>query len=174
MKLYHVSQEPDIREFIPRPAPAHFTRITAPVVFAITDTMLHNYLMPRDCPRVTYYPSAMTTHDDYRKFFGETDAPRSRILLEERWRPALQETTLYLYEFSAESFELLDDTAGCYISNTSHIPQSVTVIEDCLSELARRKVDLQFVENLWEIADAVAQSSLNYSIIRMRNALPRE
>ena len=55
MKLYHVSEEPDIEVFEPRPSPQNYESIKGNVVFAVNDIMLHNYLLPRDCPRVTYY-----------------------------------------------------------------------------------------------------------------------
>ncbi len=173
MKLYHVSENPGIHEFVPRPAPSHFEQITGPVVFAITDTLLHNYLLPRDCPRVTFYKTPATSAYDRAQFFGQTDADYT-IITEEEWKPIIHNTLLYLYEFPTESFQLLDENAGYYISTERVRPIAVTVINNCLNELASRKIDIQFVPNLWNIADAVAQSSLNFSIIRMRNALPRE
>jgi hypothetical protein len=42
-----------------------------------------------------------------------------------------------------------------------------------VAELLRRGVELRFVPSLWPLHDAVAASSLRFSIIRMRNALPR-
>lgn len=173
MNVYHVSEHPGIHEFVPRPAPAHYDQITRPVVFAITDTLLHNYLLPRECPRVTLYHTPSTSDEDYERFFGQSDA-RYKIFIEDAWKQVVQNTILYIYELPAESFELLDEGAGYYISYEVLRPLSVIEIKNCLNELAKRPVELQFVPNLWKIADAVAQSSLNFSIIRMRNALPRE
>lgn len=173
MKLFHVSEYPGIHEFVPRPAPSHYDQITHPVVFAISDTLLHNYLLPRECPRVTLYRTPSTSNEDYERFFGQSKA-KYTIFIEDAWKQVVQNTILYIYELPAESFELLDEGAGYYISYEVLRPLSVIEIKNCLNELAKRPVELQFVPNLWEIADAVAKSSLNFSIIRMRNALPRE
>ena len=51
--LFHVSEEAGIRRFEPRPGADG-----QPRVWAITDARLHNYLLPRDCPRVTFYALA--------------------------------------------------------------------------------------------------------------------
>ena len=52
--LFHISEESDIARFEPRASgypipPGHL------VVWAIDESRLCNYLLPRECPRVTYY-----------------------------------------------------------------------------------------------------------------------
>ena len=37
----------------------------------------------------------------------------------------------------------------------------------------KRDVELRFVPNLWPLRDAVVASTLQFSLIRMRNALSR-
>jgi hypothetical protein len=49
----------------------------------------------------------------------------------------------------------------------------VRVLEDPVSELRHRGVELRVLSDLWPLRDAVVASSLQFSIIRMRNALPR-
>jgi Family of unknown function (DUF6886) len=49
----------------------------------------------------------------------------------------------------------------------------VELVEQPISELERRGVRLRLVPDLWPLRDAVVASSLQFSIIRMRNALPR-
>lgn len=68
-RLFHISEEPGIKMFVPRPSPSHFDGITGNVVFAISESLLHNYLLPRDCPRVTYYASETTTTEESAIFF---------------------------------------------------------------------------------------------------------
>jgi hypothetical protein len=46
----------------------------------------------------------------------------------------------------------------------------VDIINDPISALATRGADLRVVDNLWPLRDAVVESSLQFSIIRMRNA----
>lgn len=56
ISLYHISNIAGITCFDPRPAPSSCVDIAEPVVWAIDEAHLHNYLLPRDCPRVTFYP----------------------------------------------------------------------------------------------------------------------
>jgi hypothetical protein len=54
------------------------------------------------------------------------------------------------------------------------IPRSVTPIDDLLGELLAYDVELRVMPSLWRLRDAVVASTLQFSIIRMRNALPRD
>jgi hypothetical protein len=58
-------------------------------------------------------------------------------------------------------------------SRVSVVPARVDVVDDAMAELLRRGVELRVVANLWPLRDAVVDSSLEFSIIRMRNAQPR-
>jgi hypothetical protein len=53
------------------------------------------------------------------------------------------------------------------------VPVGVEVVDDPVAELQQRGVELRVVPNLWPLRDAVVESSLQFSMIRMRNALPR-
>lgn len=171
-RLYHISEDAEITIFRPRPSPSHFDSLRGDVVFAITEQLLHNYLLPRDCPRITYYQSTNTTQRDRDIFFGHS-AVDFIITVESKWFKVIQETILYCYELPTESFELLDENAGYYISYQSVIPLSVREIVSPIEELLTRNVELRFVPSLWKVADAVAQSSLQFSMIRMKYAIPR-
>jgi hypothetical protein len=46
-------------------------------------------------------------------------------------------------------------------------------IDDLLAELISHNVELRVMPSLWKLHDAVVDSSLQFSIIRMRNAQPR-
>jgi hypothetical protein len=168
-KLFHISEEPDIKIFNPRPSPQFYGSIKDDVVFAISEKMLHNYLLPRDCPRVAYYKNPDTTEEDRKKFFGEIQADYI-INVEENWEERIRYAKLYLYEFPSESFMLLDKTAGYYISYESVIPASVTEMKGVIDELNKRKAGLRFLQNLQKIAEEVKNSTLSYSIIRIKNA----
>jgi len=49
--LFHVSEEPGIGRFEPRLS----ENASGPIVWAIEGARLCNCLLPRDCPRVSYY-----------------------------------------------------------------------------------------------------------------------
>src|SRR5438105_6770579 len=113
--LFHISDNPRIKIFEPLSAPAYPNIIMGKVVFAISDTMLHNYLLPRNCPRVTFYAGPETSEADKSKFLGTTTAEYV-ICVESGWLTEIQRTTLYRYEFLPNTFALFDECAGYYIS----------------------------------------------------------
>lgn len=80
---------------------------------------------------------------------------------------------LYCYHLPVETFACLDECAGYYVSRAPVLPAGVSIIDDVIGELLRIGVELRFVPNLWPLRDAVASSTLQFSIIRMHNAQPR-
>ena len=172
MTLYHLSEEPDIACFSPRPAPDPGSGQTGLMVWAIDDAHLHNYLLPRDCPRVTFYSRPDSHPDDVMRLMGPGTA-RAVVAIEHAWFHRLLAQRLYVYEFSGESFTLIDAGAGYYISRETVVPQAVTPIDDLAEALFECGVELRVLPSLWPLRDAVAASSLSFSMIRMRNAQPR-
>ncbi|WCT11610.1 DUF6886 family protein [Mucilaginibacter jinjuensis] len=170
--LFHISEEGNIQRFIPKPSPSHYDQITRDVVFAITGELLHNYLLPRDCPRVTFYAGKNTSSADKERFLSSSDA-NYIIAVEQKWLPAIQHIKLYCYEFPAETFSLLDECAGYYVSYQQVIPTTVKLIDNTLDELFKRNIELRLLPNLHHLANEVAKSTLNFSIIRLRNAAPK-
>jgi hypothetical protein len=168
-RLFHISEEPGIQLFEPRPSPSHFDGINGDVVFAIADDLLHNYLLPRDCPRVTWYAGAQTTNADKERFMGNS-AANYIVGVESGWYQRIKETTLYCYEFAADSFTLIDECAGYYISYHPVVPILVKPISDIMAEILNRNVELRFTPSIVQLAEAVSKSTLNFSLIRMRNA----
>ena len=142
----------------------------SPVVWAIDADRLRNYLVPRDCPRVTYYAGSETTDGDVRRFLGSSTAV---VAIEREWFERLRSCRLYCYHLPPETFECVDECAGFFVSRVAVIPTCVEVVDDPVSELQRRGVELRVAPNLWQLRDAVVASSLQFSIIRMRNAQPK-
>jgi hypothetical protein len=165
--LFHISEESGIERFEPR-APANGGE---PVMWAIDAGRLRNYLVPRQCPRVTYYAGPKTTAADVERFLGSSPAV---VAVESGWLEHLRSCRLYCYHLPSETFESLDDCAGYFVSRVTVLPARVEVFDDSIAELLRRGVELRFVPSLWPLRDAVIASSLEFSLIRMRNALPRE
>lgn len=172
-RLFHISEDSNIKVFKPRPSPSLFESINGAVVFAITDTLLHNYLLPRECPRVTFYSKVGTTKEDKEKFFG-TRTSHFVVAIESKWYEPIKQTTLYCYEFPTDTFVPLDDGAGYYISYKEIIPDSMKEINDIISEFLTRNAELRIMSNLLKLAKEVSASSLQYSLIRMRNAIKQD
>jgi hypothetical protein len=164
--LFHVSEDAGIEWFEPRPSRS----ADEPVVWAIDADHLRNYLLPRECPRVTYYAGRETTAADVERLLGSSPAV---IAVESAWLDRLRSCRLYCYHLPAETFECLDECAGYFVSRRPVVPTHVQVVDDLLAALLGRGVELRIVPNLWSLRDAVVSSTLLYSMIRMRNASPR-
>jgi len=164
--LYHLSEESGIERFDPRPA----ADLEYPIVWSISRERLRNYLLPRDCPRVTFFAGPNTSQADVERFLGTSPAV---VAFETTWLDRVRQTKLFCYHLPSESFECVDEGAGYFHSRSAVTPQRVEVFDDLLGMLAREGVEVRVVPSLWELRDAVVASTLGFSIIRMRNATPR-
>lgn len=171
--LFHISDQPDITRFDPRPAPGPNPTQTGAMVWAIDMQHLHNYLLPRDCPRITFYALPDSDPEDVARLMSYSSAGYI-VAIESRWLPELRSRRLYCYELPGASFALIDAGAGYYISREPVLPRAVTAIDDLLGELLRHDVELRIMPSLWPLYDAVVAATLQFSIIRMRNAQPRQ
>ncbi|HEY0022888.1 MAG TPA: hypothetical protein VGB24_08260 [Longimicrobium sp.] len=163
--LFHVS-EGEIGRFEPRPTAS----ADAPVVWAVDGRRLHNYLLPRDCPRVTFYAGPGTIAEDAERFLGTSPAV---VAVESAWLERIRACVLYCHHLPSRTFECLDESAGYFVGRDAVVPERVEVIDDVITELLARGVELRFLPSLWHLHDAVAASSLRFSMIRMRIAAPR-
>ena len=165
--FFHVSEQDDIRVFHPRlfsTAPD-----AGPVVWAIDVLKLPNYLLPRDCPRVTFGASAATTVEDRLQFgVGEGRV----VVIEAGWLRRVCEGCLHVYDMPTSGFRLFDGSAGYWLSTDSVMPRHTFTLTDLPNAIVERGGELRVVHRLWPIRDAVAKSTLAFSMIRMRNALP--
>ena len=171
MRLFHVSEEPDIACFVPRTPARDDLDKSKGLVWALNERCLPNFLTPRDCPRVTYHAHAKTTLEDVSKFFSASS--RHCVAIEYAWYDRTAKALLYLYEFDTTNFYLKDYTAGFYVSEQTEKPIAMTKINDLFAALFERKVEIRLLENLWPLGDAVQQSTLHWSLCRMKNAAPR-
>lgn len=173
MRIFHVSEEADIAVFEPRRPTRTDLDQNVGLVWAIDEARLPNYLTPRDCPRVTYHVGPGTTMADRRRFFSCSTVHHA-LVIERKWLKRLRETVLYVYEFDPAPFTLQDEVAGYYVATTTQRPQAKYRIDDLLDELVRRNVEIRITDTLWDIAEAVQSSTLNWSLCRMSFAQPRE
>lgn len=171
--LFHISDNPNITRFEPRPPPSPNSGQTGRMVWAVGERLLHNYLLPRDCPRVTFYAAPNSSAEDIARLMGTSTASYI-VAIESGWLPAVRSGRLYQYALPPETFVSADEGAGYYISRAVVTPLAVIPIDDLLGALLARNVELRVMPSLWKLCDAVVASSLQFSMIRMRNALSRE
>lgn len=170
MRLFHVSEEPNITQFVPRIPLRDDLDKSKGLVWALNDHMLTNFLTPRKCPRVTCHAIDTTTPEDMVRFFST--ARRHCVAIEHAWFRRMLTTTLYLYEFDPANF-YRQDGCGYYVSERTETPVGKTRIDDLFGELFQRGIEVRLIDNLWALRDAVIESTVNFSICDMANAQPR-
>ena len=170
--LFHISDMPDILRFEPRPvAFASMTPLTpeGDMVWAVDEGHIQNYYLPRDCPRVTFYALPESSSQDIERLMGQSTA-KYVVAIESRWFKEVMTHYLYQYEMPGDTFTLQDEGAGYYVSRESVTPLSARPVDDLLGELIEHNVELRVMPSLWKLRDAVIASTLQFSIIRWRNA----
>ena len=143
-RLFHVSDVSGIQVFEPR-----MSRTGEALVWAIEESKLANYLLPRDCPRVTFYSHQATSDQDKKRFLGSSKAV---IAIESGWLAKCLEARLYIYEFDPKNFSLQDEIAGYYVSTQLEYPLCETPVENCLIRLLEAEVELTITAIIMGIA----------------------
>jgi hypothetical protein len=111
-----------------------------------------------------------TIEADVERFLGSS---RAVVAIESAWLEQLRRCRLYCYHLPSETFECVDECAGYFVSRRPVVPVFVEEFNDLIVELLNRDVELRLLPSLWSLRDAVVSSSLQFSLIRMRNASPR-
>lgn len=164
MRLFHVSDNAGIARFEPRVAADGESK-----VWAIEQRTIANYLLPRDCPRVCARPRSDTTLTDAALLEGASVL----IAIEAAWLNRVQAAELQLYEMPLAGFTLEDRTAGYWTSPMAIVPMGSSTLADLPTRIAEAGARLVALPSLWPLHDRIAASSLDFSMIRMRNAAPR-
>ncbi len=170
-RLFHVSEDPSVRRFEPRPVPSPDSGVTGDAVWAIAESHLCNYLLPRDCPRICFRAGPQTTPADEELFLRGAERV---VAFEARWLDQVRVATLAVYEMPAESFEEALPEAGYWISRGAVTPMGMRPVDDVLGALAYDGVEVRVLQDFWGLRDAVVASSLQFSIIRTANARARK
>jgi hypothetical protein len=164
LRVYHFSENPTIAAFAPRPS-----RLGEDLVWAIDAWHQAFYWLPRDCPRVCFWPDpGRTTPDDEERWWS-TVSGRMVIAVEAAWLDRIRTCRLYRYSFDGADFATLDDN-GMYVSRRAVRPLAVEPLGDLLGLLVSGGVELRLCPSLVPLGRAVIASTLDFSLIRMRNA----
>ena len=169
-RLFHVSEEAGIARFDPRPPPSPDAGVVGDVVWAVAQSHLVNFLTPRDCPRIAFRAGPDTSEADKARFLAGAERV---VAFEEEWLERVRACTLYLYEIPPATFEEALPEAGYWISREPVTPSGVVRRGDLMAALAEAGAEVRILNDFWPLADAVAASTLQFSILRKRNAKPR-
>ena len=166
--LWHVSDDGNIALFRPRIPSKQVPGVNMPVVWAVNTMRLPNYLLLRDCPRITFYRTSNTTIEDAMLF----SAPPSGqvVVIENEWLARLLLSNLWLYELPKKHFRCLDENAGYFVSECPVEPISKRRLTGLKIELAARNAAVRTCDELRIFAGQVAASTLGFSIIRLHKA----
>jgi len=169
-ELLHVSEDPGIVRFEPRP-PGPAWPDDPPAVWAIERRSAAHYFFPRDCPRVCFWALPESDPAEVARLVGPTAAPEV-IAIEGGWLDRVRACRLYAYRLPPETFVLRDAAAGYHVSRAPVVPLGVEPVGDLLAALVAANVELRLTPSLWPLRRALVASTLGFSMIRMRNATP--
>jgi len=170
LNLFHISENKQIQIFEPRPVIEESHNLKdEKVVWAINKEKLINYIFPRECPRIIYYKDEKTSIKDLSELFSKPSIARV-VIVESGWIEKMISSTIYKYVFDSKHFELFDSIAGYYISRKPIKPIDRVEINNLLSELLKENIELKIMDSIIDLVDRVKTSTVQYSMIRMRNA----
>jgi hypothetical protein len=141
-----------------------------PWVWAVDTRHLPMFWFPRDCPRGTFWATPETTPEDAERLLG--DAARVHAV-EGAWLDRIRDAHVVAYRLPEDSFAPHSDVGGYWLSGVPVTPIELVELGDLLMRHAEAGIELRIVANLWLLWDRVVASTVGFSGIRLRNALPR-
>jgi hypothetical protein len=141
------------------------------MVWAVDEAHLVNFLTPRRCPRITYGRGANTTPEDLERFLP--GGVRRVVAFEAHWLERVRACTLHVYELPSATFEPELPEAGYWISRAAVTPLGCEVVTDALGALLAAGAEVRVLQDFWALCDAVAASTLEFSVMLKDQARPR-
>jgi hypothetical protein len=155
--LWHVSEEPAIRRFVPRDGK----------IWAIGTRLLPLYWFPRDCPRATFWAESKTSEEDVERFLGGDRSQRVHVVEPDSLEP-MRATRVLAYRMPEETF--VENADRFWISAEPVEPLELVELGDLVRRHDEAGIELQTETNLLGFWDEVIASTVGFSGIRLRNA----
>ena len=111
-----------------------------------------------------------TTPEDRERFFGQSDASRIHVI-ESDWLVRLQTCLLYAYRLPVEPFRP-HHVGGYWVSDETVDALERVVVDDLLGRHASARIELRITPSIWPFWRRVADSTVEFSGSRLRNAAP--
>ena len=163
--LWHVSEDPAIEVFVPHHHPLH--ALDEPLVWAVDTWHMPLYWFPRDCPRACWWAKDDTTDEDVEHWL-DGDRARRVSVIESAWFERMRSVRLYAYRLPGDSFE---PWGKFFVSRETVVPIELVELGDLLSRHAEAGIELRIAPALYPLWDTVIRTTLEYSGIRLRNAV---
>jgi len=158
-ELWHFSEDPSLGRFLPRDGK----------VWAIDEPHSWLYWFPRDCPRACFWAVEVTTDDDVERWL-DGDRDRRVAAIETSWLVRLRSVGLYAYRMPPEPFDVVED-GRFYIASTPVDAIERVELDDLLARHAEAGNELRITPSLYPLWDRVIETTLDFSGIRLRNAV---
>jgi len=164
--LWHASENPTIERFEPHVSAT--AKSDEARVWAVDTRHLPLYWFPRECPRATFWATPRTTPIDARLLGGSTRVH----LVETGWLERMRSAHVVAYRLPEVSFAPDPEVGGYWLSRAPVVPVGVVELDDLVARHAQSGIELRVVPNLWPLWNTVVASTLEFSGIRLHNALP--
>jgi hypothetical protein len=158
-ELWHFSEDPSLGRFVPREGK----------IWAIDDEHRWLYWFPRDCPRACFWAVATTTEDDVTRWL-DGDRDRRVAVIETSWLEQMRAVKLYAYRMPSEPFDVVHDDRF-YIASAPVDAIERIEVGDLLERHAEAGIELRISPALYPLWDEVISTTLEFSGIRLRNAV---
>ena len=171
-EVLHFSEDPNIRRFVPHVAAT--SQHAEAHVWAVDESRAPDFWFPRQCPRAMAWTTDASTPADRDRILGPGGGERLQAV-EYRWLEAMRTVRLFAYRLPAARFRPIEAAVPYAVVATEPVeplgpPERVGNLFD-LHEQAG--IQLRVLPNLWPFWDAVIESTLGFSGIRLKNAMPR-
>lgn len=165
-EVLHFSEDPTIVRFEPHVAAT--ARQPEAYVWAVDHDRAPDYWFPRQCPRAMAWVESTTSAED-RAWLG---AQRVHAI-EFGWLDRMRTARLYAYRFDARAFLPFGEPAHAHVATGPVEPLGPPVpVGDLLALHEAAGIEVRLMANLWPFWRRVVTSTLGFSGIRLRNALP--
>ncbi len=174
-QVLHFSEDPAITRFVPHLAAT--AQQPGEYVWAVGRARSPDYWFPRQCPRAMAWTGAHTSDADRDLIIGPGCGDRVHAV-EYGWLERMRAVELYAYRFDAALFQPFsedgDGKGHAVVATEPVVPLGPAERVGDLFELHEKAgIALRVLPNLWPFWDAVRASSLEWSGIRLRNAVAR-